>query len=159
MNAMSNGLEAELGRLREKQSTDFVRSEFGRLLAAIAKMQSQVGELAAEVKQMRADRAAELNPPTTGLRRKMSRITERTAAAHGVQVSEIMGRRRFAPLSLARAACFYECHRAGISWMDTARFYRVDHTSVMKGSAKAERLILAGIIEALPETEPNEVCQ
>lgn len=127
-----------------------MRAKFESLTFAIARMQGQIETLAAEVKHLRAVKAAKEAPAMTPNARRMTRLTEVIAADHSVSVDEIMGGKRTARVSLARAACFYDCVALGMTKSEVARFYGVDQKSVLHGYRRIAAMIERG--EYSPKT-------
>lgn len=127
-----------------------MRAKLESLTFAIARMQGQIETLAAEVKHLRAVKAAKEAPRITPRAHSMLCITQVVAAAEGVTVDEIMDGTRTARVSLARAFCFYDCVALGMTKSEVARFYGVDHTSVLHGYRRIAAMIERG--EYSPKT-------
>ena len=127
-----------------------MRAKYESLTFAVARMQGQIETLAAEVKQLRAVKVAKETRVVTPRQRQMASITEGVAALHDVGVDEIMSRTKTARISLARAFCFFDCVEAGMTKSEVARFFGVDHTSVLHGCRRVAAMIEGG--EYIPET-------
>lgn len=127
-----------------------MRAKYESLTFAVARMQGQIETLAAEVKQLRAVKVAKETRVMTPRQRHMANATAFVAECCDVSVDEIMGRTKTARISLARAHCFFECVRMGMTKSEVARFYGVDHTSVLHGCRRIAAMIEGG--EYIPET-------